>query len=331
MKGWPVISMTSRARTIRRPLLGRIARRGLGVGGGEPGVQGAGAAQRRAPPPAGRGPRGRCRGTPGCRWPPRTYSPEPPTRTGERPSASSAVDLGAGQPLVLGDAGGLGDVPDVQQVVRDAAALLGRQLGGADVHAPVELHGVGVDDLAAEALGEGDAQIGLSGRGGADDGDDARGGGCAAHRPSLANPGAPPRTSYVTARVRGRCLLRGSAAGSRSRRPGRRNGRSGRRGISPARVAYGVDMGVFARLLRRSKATEEASTADEAPRPSRDGRPRRRSTARPTEVARRAEARGRADAAEHAGGRRPPEGVEIPKQQSADEAADSEAGEGART
>jgi hypothetical protein len=39
-------------------------------------------------------------------------------------------------------------------MVGDAAALLGRQLGGTDVHPTVELHGVGVDDLAAEALGQ---------------------------------------------------------------------------------------------------------------------------------------------------------------------------------
>ena len=38
--------------------------------------------------------------------------------------------------------------------MRDAAALGGRQLGGADVHAAVELHGVGVHDLAAEPLGD---------------------------------------------------------------------------------------------------------------------------------------------------------------------------------
>ncbi|GAA2487618.1 hypothetical protein GCM10010393_18700 [Streptomyces gobitricini] len=92
----------------------------------------------------------------------------------------------------------------------DAAALLGRQLGGADVHPPVELHGVGVDDFTAQLLGEVDAQIGLSGRRGADDGDDPRGGSCTSHRPSLANVAAGPRTSYVTARHRRRCLLRGS-------------------------------------------------------------------------------------------------------------------------
>ena len=119
------------------------------------------------------------------------------------------VDPRAGQLLVLGDGGGDRDVPDVQEVVRDTATLLGCQLGGTDVHPSVELHGVGVDDLAAEPLGQEDAQIGLSGRGGPDDGDDPRGGGCTTHRPSLANHAATARTSYVTARPRGRCLLRG--------------------------------------------------------------------------------------------------------------------------
>lgn len=61
-------------------------------------------------------------------------------------------------------------------MVRDAAPFLGRQLGGTDVHPPVELHRVGVDDLAAQALGQMDAEIGLSRRGGTDDGDDPRGG-----------------------------------------------------------------------------------------------------------------------------------------------------------
>ena len=40
-----------------------------------------------------------------------------------------------------------------------------RQLRGADVHAAVELHGVGVDDLAAEPLGEVEREIGLAGAG----------------------------------------------------------------------------------------------------------------------------------------------------------------------
>ncbi|GAA3533026.1 hypothetical protein GCM10022295_13680 [Streptomyces osmaniensis] len=71
--------------------------------------------------------------------------------------------------------------------MRDSLALLGRQFGGADIHPSVQLHGVGVDDFAAELPGQKNAQIGLSGCGGADYGDDARGGGCTAHRPSLAN------------------------------------------------------------------------------------------------------------------------------------------------
>ena len=48
------------------------------------------------------------------------------------------------------------------------------QLGGADVHAAVELHRVGVDHLAAEPLGERDAEVGLADGGRADDGDDRR-------------------------------------------------------------------------------------------------------------------------------------------------------------
>src|SRR5579875_4059128 len=55
-----------------------------------------------------------------------------------------------GEGLVFGDARGLGNVPDVQQVVRDALAPGGGQLGGADVHAAVQLRRVGVDQLPAE-------------------------------------------------------------------------------------------------------------------------------------------------------------------------------------
>lgn len=88
---------------------------------------------------------------------------------GEQP-----VDLGAGEPLVLRDACGLGHVPDVQQQVRDGRALGERQFRGADVHPPVELHGVGIDHFAPELLGEEHPQVGLSGCGGTDDGDDPR-------------------------------------------------------------------------------------------------------------------------------------------------------------
>ncbi|MDH6222161.1 hypothetical protein [Streptomyces pseudovenezuelae] len=104
-------------------------------------------------------------------------------------------------------------------------------------------------------------------------------------------------------------------------------------------------MGVFARLLRRSKATEEASTAE-----AQDGAV----TAPAESVAEEAaEAKGSAktseDQSEDAGAAEVEptaaqaetpaetvesgsgEGVDIPKQQSAEATADSEAGEGART
>lgn len=114
---------------------------------------------------------------------------------GRAPLGEQPVDLPAGEALVLGDAGRLGDVPDVQQAVRHAVALGERQLGGPDVHAPVELHRVGVDHLAVEPLGEEDPQIRLSGGRGADDGDDARGGGARGHRTSLPNTRALPDTA----------------------------------------------------------------------------------------------------------------------------------------
>jgi len=45
--------------------------------------------------------------------------------------------------------------PDVEQVVWHAAALGDCELRRADIHAPVELHGVGVYYLAAERVREG--------------------------------------------------------------------------------------------------------------------------------------------------------------------------------
>ncbi|MEU6226453.1 hypothetical protein [Streptomyces sp. NPDC047042] len=90
-------------------------------------------------------------------------------------------------------------------------------------------------------------------------------------------------------------------------------------------------MGVFARLLGRSKTTEEASTADEqsvavTEEPAAEeteaakGSPETGSGAETEITAEKSEAVAVVAT----------EGVEIPKQQSAEEAADSEAGEGAR-
>ena len=91
-------------------------------------------------------------------------------------------------------------------------------------------------------------------------------------------------------------------------------------------------MGVFAWLLGRSKTTEETSTADEQSVTVTDepvaeeteaakGSPEADSGAETEITAEKTEAVAVPAA----------EGVEIPKQQSADEAADREAGEGART
>ncbi|MFJ4938321.1 hypothetical protein ACIP8U_31270 [Streptomyces pseudovenezuelae] len=113
-------------------------------------------------------------------------------------------------------------------------------------------------------------------------------------------------------------------------------------------------MGVFARLLRRSKATEEASTAEtQAGIPTAESAAEEAAQAEGstdveggagTEVDSPAEATDTATAtatataegtdgstATEAGEDAAAEGVEIPKQQSAAAAADHEAGEGART
>jgi MOSC domain-containing protein YiiM len=90
------------------------------------------------------------------------------------------VDRGAGQFLVVGHVRGLGHRPDVEQVVRYPLPRGFRLLGRADVHARVELHRVGVHDLAAQRAGQRDAQPGLAGGGRPDHRDDVR-----AHAPSV--------------------------------------------------------------------------------------------------------------------------------------------------
>jgi hypothetical protein len=93
-------------------------------------------------------------------------------------------------------------------------------------------------------------------------------------------------------------------------------------------------MGVFARLLRRSKATEEAAPAAEA------GSDTAQAGSEAAEAASTAEvkaAEGTPEAAEptvkdsESAKGTESEGVDIPKQQSTDKAADNEAGDSART
>ncbi|WP_338783524.1 hypothetical protein [Streptomyces sp. DG1A-41] len=89
-------------------------------------------------------------------------------------------------------------------------------------------------------------------------------------------------------------------------------------------------MGVFARLLRRSKATEEATAAeaqaDEATVGAEAEESAGAEAAKGTDGAAEA-AQPAAEAAEVT----ETKGIDIPKQQSTDKAADNEAGEGART
>ncbi|MDN0197557.1 hypothetical protein [Streptomyces sp. S.PNR 29] len=89
-------------------------------------------------------------------------------------------------------------------------------------------------------------------------------------------------------------------------------------------------MGVFARLLRRWKATEEVPAAEKQADTPAAG----------SEAEEAAEGKGTAEAgageavkpaATEAAEDTDSDGVEIPRQQSADEAVDNEAGEGART
>ncbi|XUL91556.1 hypothetical protein ACQ86D_37255 [Streptomyces galilaeus] len=89
-------------------------------------------------------------------------------------------------------------------------------------------------------------------------------------------------------------------------------------------------MGVFDRLLRRSKATEDASTADtqDGAETAEDLTAEAADEVSETEAGADAQEAAETTATEAVGAA---DGVEIPKQQSAEEAADNEAGEGART
>ena len=172
--GRPVISMTSSARTVRRPFSTEIRSAASGSSLAQPGVQ-------RGRPDLGE----------------LGLQPAPDRRVGagelepvhdragvERraadqhrgaPGAAELRDRRPRPPLELRDRRRVADGERVEQVVRDAAALGDRQLRRTDVHAAVDLHRVGVHDLAAEPLGEVERQAGLAGRGRADDGHD-RGG-----------------------------------------------------------------------------------------------------------------------------------------------------------
>ena len=126
VNGRPVSSMTSSARTIRRPLLGQDARRPPGSTRGQPAMQRRRAAARPARPPAAPVPRDRCRELELVEHRPdverRSRRPGPASARG-RGCPRSPRAPSAGTPRRVGR---LGHVQHVEQVVRDAAPLVGR-------------------------------------------------------------------------------------------------------------------------------------------------------------------------------------------------------------
>ena len=77
-----------------------------------------------------------------------------------------------GQRSEIRHAEGLVRLQKIDGMVRDAVGLFRRHLGGADIEAFVDLHRICADDLAAELLGQRNAQRGLAGRGRADHSED---------------------------------------------------------------------------------------------------------------------------------------------------------------
>ena len=77
--------------------------------------------------------------------------------------------------LVIGDGELLLRLGQVDEVVADPTSCRRIRLGGADVHAPVDLHRVHRHDVGAGRLGEGEGQIGFAGGGWADHGHQGQG------------------------------------------------------------------------------------------------------------------------------------------------------------
>jgi hypothetical protein len=66
------------------------------------------------------------------------------------PTGPDTGNVYAGFSLVCRDASFLTNIQNVELMVSDPPARLNRGLGRADVHAAIQLHGVGVDDLATQ-------------------------------------------------------------------------------------------------------------------------------------------------------------------------------------
>ena len=201
--------------------------------------------------------------------------------------AAQVLDDRPRRPLVGRDGGGLGDVQDVEQVVRNAGALGGARLGRADVHPPVEGHRVGVDDLPAQGRGELDAEAGLARRGGPDHGDQRRRTGRRGdHRPRVA--GWSARRGRTTAQgdarpeavsVRARSCLNPRWPPSSSTGDGPRNVAPLRRGArrrggleeGDDRVGAAPELGAGRHSARRRRPAPSGTPGSTVPgRPARD-------------------------------------------------------------
>jgi hypothetical protein len=83
--------------------------------------------------------------------------------------ASAGVDVGDGGVREAGELGGVevvGELTDVDEVVRDTAALGGGGFGGAEVEAAIDLHGIDGDDFGVELFGEAKRDGGFTDGGG---------------------------------------------------------------------------------------------------------------------------------------------------------------------
>ncbi len=82
------------------------------------------------------------------------YSIVPPTSSGSAPRARMSRDRRSASRTKARRRIRVDRIEDVDQVVRDARARRRVGLGGADVHAAIDLRRIDADDLAGEALGE---------------------------------------------------------------------------------------------------------------------------------------------------------------------------------
>ena len=134
-------------------------------------------------------------------------------------------------------------IDQVEAVMRDARPVGGCDLGRADVHVAIDLARIGADDLASpSALGDGQRQLRLAGRGPAGDDQERRvasvaGGRCRVGCARLAHARRRPTSAYGPARS---MRARDQLADERSGR--RRGGRAGSRGCARSACALRVVM-----------------------------------------------------------------------------------------